>query len=75
MLEDPQVRHRELQVDLVRADGSLCPTVKSPLRLSATPVQYDAPPPRLGEHTERVLQGVLGLSAERIDKLREQGVI
>ncbi|MBP0631039.1 MULTISPECIES: CaiB/BaiF CoA-transferase family protein [unclassified Cupriavidus] len=75
VLEDPQVRHRELQVDLVRDDGSLCPTVKSPLRLSATPVQYDAPPPRLGQHTERVLEGVLGLSAARIAALREQGVI
>ncbi|PZX27071.1 putative formyl CoA transferase, L-carnitine dehydratase/bile acid-inducible protein F CoA-transferase family [Cupriavidus phytorum] len=75
VLEDPQVRHRELQVDLVRDDGSLCPTVKSPLRLSATPVQYDAPPPRLGQHTEQVLQTVLGLSAERVAKLREQGVV
>ncbi|MBB2919558.1 CaiB/BaiF CoA transferase family protein [Cupriavidus alkaliphilus] len=75
VLEDPQVRHRELQVDLVREDGSLCPTVKSPLRLSATPVQYDAPPPRLGQHTEQVLQTVLGLSAERIEQMREQGVI
>jgi Predicted acyl-CoA transferases/carnitine dehydra tase len=75
VLEDPQVRHRELQVDLVRDDGSLCPTVKSPLRLSATPVQYDAPPPRLGEHTGQVLESVLGLSAERIARLREQGVV
>ncbi|MCY1215707.1 Formyl-CoA:oxalate CoA-transferase [compost metagenome] len=75
MLEDPQVRHRELQVDLVRDDGSLCPTVKSPLRLSATPVQYDAPPPRLGEHTGHVLETVLGMSAERIARLREQGVV
>ena len=75
VLEDPQVRHRELQVDLVRKDGAICPTVKSPLRLSATPVQYDAPPPRLGEHTERILAEVLGLSAERIAALREQGVV
>ncbi len=75
VLEDPQVRHRELQLDLVRKDGAICPTVKSPLRLSATPVQYDAPPPRLGEHTERVLAEVLGLSAERIAALREQGVV
>ncbi|MDQ0140574.1 CaiB/BaiF CoA transferase family protein [Cupriavidus necator] len=75
VLEDPQVRHRELQVDLVREDGSLCPTVKSPLRLSATPVQYDAPPPRLGQHTAQVLETVLGLSAERIARLREQGVV
>ncbi|WP_082016793.1 CaiB/BaiF CoA transferase family protein [Cupriavidus sp. IDO] len=75
VLEDPQVRHRELQVDLVRSDGAVCPTVKSPLRLSATPVRYDAAPPRLGEHTERVLEEVLGLSGQRIAALREQGVI
>ncbi|MNT74842.1 formyl-coenzyme A transferase [compost metagenome] len=59
----------------MRDDGSLCPTVKSPLRLSATPVQYDAPPPRLGEHTEQVLESVLGMSAERIARLRERGVV
>ncbi|AOZ03781.1 CoA transferase [Cupriavidus sp. USMAHM13] len=75
VLEDPQVRHRELQVDLTRSDGGLCPTVKSPLRLSATPVRYDAPPPRLGEHTEAVLSGVLGKSPEEIAALRERGVI
>ncbi|AJG24874.1 CaiB/BaiF CoA transferase family protein [Cupriavidus basilensis] len=75
VLEDPQVRYRELQVDMVRSDGGVCPTVKSPLRLSATPVRYDAAPPRLGEHTESVLGEVLGISAGRIEALREQGVI
>jgi len=75
VLEDPQVRHRELQVDLTRSDGGLCPTVKSPLRLSGTPVRYDAAPPRLGEHTEVVLSGVLGKSEEEIAALRERKVI
>ncbi len=75
VLEDPQVRYRELQVDMVRSDGGVCPTVKSPLRLSATPVRYDAAPPRLGEHTEAVLSGVLGMSAARIAALRGQGVV
>ena len=75
VLEDPQVRYRELQVDLVRCDGAICPTVKSPLRLSQTPVRYDTPPPRLGEHTSRVLQRVLGMSEARISALKEDGVI
>lgn len=75
VLEDPQVRYRELQVDMVRSDGGVCPTVKSPLRLSATPVRYDAAPPRLGEHTEAVLREVLGMSAARIGALREKGVV
>lgn len=35
---------------LERDDGIEVATVASPLRLSSTPVRYDRPPPRLGEH-------------------------
>lgn len=75
VLDDPQVRHRQLQVDLTRSDGGVCPTVKSPLRLSATPVRYDVAPPRLGEHTDAVLRDILGLSDERIRALRDKRVV
>jgi crotonobetainyl-CoA:carnitine CoA-transferase CaiB-like acyl-CoA transferase len=34
-----------------------------------------APPPRLGEHTARVLQGLLGLEPADIAQLRSAGVI
>ncbi|WP_322032039.1 CaiB/BaiF CoA-transferase family protein [Paraburkholderia sp. J76] len=51
------------------------PSVASPLRLSATPVQYDVPPPLLGEHTRALLDGLLGLDAARIDALCESGAI
>jgi crotonobetainyl-CoA:carnitine CoA-transferase CaiB-like acyl-CoA transferase len=34
-----------------------------------------APGPLLGEHTDRVLSGVLGLADEEIARLREEGVI
>jgi crotonobetainyl-CoA:carnitine CoA-transferase CaiB-like acyl-CoA transferase len=33
------------------------------------------PPPRLGEHTDDVLEEVLGLDAEERAALRERGVI
>ena len=33
------------------------------------------PPPRLGEHTDEVLSGELGLDAETLSQLREAGVI
>jgi crotonobetainyl-CoA:carnitine CoA-transferase CaiB-like acyl-CoA transferase len=49
--------------------------VASPIRLSATPVQYRNAPPLLGEHTEQVLQQWLGLSLEQIDQLRQTGVL
>jgi crotonobetainyl-CoA:carnitine CoA-transferase CaiB-like acyl-CoA transferase len=49
--------------------------VASPLKLSATPVRSDNPPPLLGQHTEEVLTEVLGWTAERIAALRAQEVL
>jgi crotonobetainyl-CoA:carnitine CoA-transferase CaiB-like acyl-CoA transferase len=45
------------------------PSVASPLRLSATPVQYRRAPPRLGEHTREVLARVLELSPDKVEAL------
>ena len=47
----------------------------SPLRLSATPVEYRNAPPLLGEHTETILAERLGLDGEAIAALRARGVI
>ena len=49
--------------------------VASPIRLSATPVRTDRPPPLLGEQTDEVLRTLLGYSEARIAALREEGVI
>jgi crotonobetainyl-CoA:carnitine CoA-transferase CaiB-like acyl-CoA transferase len=49
--------------------------VSSPIRLSATPVRTDRPPPLLGEQTDEVLRTVLGYSDAHIEALREGGVI
>jgi crotonobetainyl-CoA:carnitine CoA-transferase CaiB-like acyl-CoA transferase len=69
VLNDPQVRHRELQGAIRRSDGTDCPTVRSPLRLSETPVAYHQAPPRLGEHTREILHGILDWPQSRIDAL------
>jgi formyl-CoA transferase len=45
-----------------------------PFKLSRTPAQIAAHPPRLGEHTEEVLHQTLGYGAEEIVRLREEGV-
>ena len=53
---EPQAKHRGLEVQQTRADLSApIRTVASPIRMSATPVVYDRPPPALGEHTDEVL--------------------
>jgi len=49
--------------------------VASPMKLSATPVRTDLPPPLLGQHTEEVLRDLLGYDADRIAQLRSAQVI
>ncbi|WP_271410020.1 CaiB/BaiF CoA transferase family protein [Pseudomonas sp. Q1-7] len=72
---DPQVQARGLRVELEHPLAGLVPQVASPLRLSETPVEYRMPPPLLGEHTQEVLQRVLGLAEEQVDALRKAEVI
>ena len=75
VFEDAQVKARGLRLDLPHALGCLAPQVASPIRLSATPVEYRHAPPLLGQHTEQVLQSLLGMSLERIGELRSAGVL
>jgi crotonobetainyl-CoA:carnitine CoA-transferase CaiB-like acyl-CoA transferase len=74
VFENEQVRHRGLRVDIPHPQGTV-PTVASPMRFSATPVEYDLAPPMLGQHTREVLNAVLGLSDAEIDALGAQGTI
>jgi crotonobetainyl-CoA:carnitine CoA-transferase CaiB-like acyl-CoA transferase len=46
-----------------------------PIRFSHADAGYTSAAPRLGEHTEFVLGGLLGYDRERIDALRARGVI
>jgi crotonobetainyl-CoA:carnitine CoA-transferase CaiB-like acyl-CoA transferase len=63
---------------LVEVDHPRAGRVKDigiPVKLSSTPGGIHRPAPVLGQHTEEVLTGLLGLSAEEIARLREAGVI
>ncbi len=70
---DAQVRHRELAIQLPHGSGQNVRLVRSPLRLSATPVEH-RPPPLLGADTDAVL-GELGRSPEEIERLRATGAL
>lgn len=72
---DPQVQHRKLRIDLERSDGAQVGMAASPLNLKATPPQYNNAPPAIGEHTDEILQSLLGASAERLCALRGEQVI
>ena len=72
---DPQVRARELRLDLPHPVAGQVPQVASPLRLSATPVAYRNAPPPLGADTRAVLGEVLGLGAAEIDALAARKIV
>ena len=72
---DPQVQARGLAMQLPHALAGLVPQVASPIRLSGTPVEYRNAPPLLGEHTQEILERVLGLDSVAVKALREAGVL
>lgn len=65
----PHTRHRGLLVELDDYRG-----IGSPVKLSRTPASYRTAPPRLGQDTRAVLQG-LGLDEPTIAKLLASGVV
>ncbi len=75
MFADPQVLARGLQIGLTREDGVQVPGVANPIVFSETPVEYDRAPPRLGQHTDEVLESLLDLPAAEIAALRSKGAI
>ncbi len=70
-----QVLARGLQIGLTRDDGVQVPGVANPIVFSETPLQYDKPPPRLGDGTERVLADVLGLDDTQLAALKVANII
>jgi formyl-CoA transferase len=74
VLEDPQVRHRGLKIEMPHPLSGSMAGVASPMRFSKTPVEYAAPPPLLGQHTRDVLSDVLGIGNEELDRLAAQKI-
>jgi crotonobetainyl-CoA:carnitine CoA-transferase CaiB-like acyl-CoA transferase len=56
VLNDPQIKAREMRVRLDHADSDQLELVGNPIKFSRTPIEYKSAPPTLGEHTESVLE-------------------
>ena len=55
MFADPQLVARGMRLDLDDGRGNRLPSVRAPMVMSATPLTYGRPSPRLGEHTAEIL--------------------
>jgi crotonobetainyl-CoA:carnitine CoA-transferase CaiB-like acyl-CoA transferase len=75
LFDDPQIDARDM---IARVEHSTIGSLRAlglPVKLSETPGAVRTPPPLLGQHTDAILAGDLGLSADTIAGLRRQNVI
>ncbi len=75
IFKDPQVLHREMLVKVKHPKIGELEMVGTPIKFSETPLKISKYPPLLGEHTEEVLNKLLGYSKKEIEKLRREKVI
>lgn len=74
-LEMPHIAERELIHTWQLPNGETLKTIASPIKMSVTPPQMRVPPPQVGQHTDAVLQSILGMSKSEIDEARKVGAI
>ncbi len=72
---DPQVRHRGLQIGLMRDDGTETPTIANPIRMDGAQMIAERAVPALGDSTQAVLREILNLDDANLEALSDAGVI
>ena len=72
LFTDEHVKGREMMVELDHPQRGKWWNVGMPIKLSASPAKIERSP-TLGEHTDEVLQDVLGYETARIDGLKKAG--
>ena len=70
VLQDEHLREREMIQVLEHAAAGTISVLGVPIKLSDTPGAVRTPPPVLGEHTDAILRGDVGLSDDAIAALR-----
>jgi crotonobetainyl-CoA:carnitine CoA-transferase CaiB-like acyl-CoA transferase len=64
-----------MRLDLPHPLAGSVPSVANPIKFSGTPIQYEAAPPTLGQHSNQVLKDYVGLSDAEIEALRLKRIV
>jgi crotonobetainyl-CoA:carnitine CoA-transferase CaiB-like acyl-CoA transferase len=74
-LADPQVRHRDMVVELTDRDGDSIRVVGSPLKFAGRSSRAHAYPHRLGADSADILRELLGMPEDEVARLVREGVV
>jgi formyl-CoA transferase/CoA:oxalate CoA-transferase len=75
VLSDPQLADREMVTSVEHPTLGALRVLGIPIKLSDTPGAVRSAPPMLGQHTNAILRGDLGLSDEDVTRLRSSGAV
>jgi CoA:oxalate CoA-transferase len=75
LLEDPQIKARDMIVDIEHPVAGHLRMPGLPIKLSETPGEVSRPAPLLGQHTAEILAELLGFDAVRVAALRASHAI
>jgi crotonobetainyl-CoA:carnitine CoA-transferase CaiB-like acyl-CoA transferase len=71
---EPQVKHRQMLIDVPHPLSATVPLVASPMRFTESPLTHERAPPLLGEQTDEILREI-GIEPEEIRSLRALGIV
>ncbi len=75
VVNHPQILAREMIAKVSHDITGSVEVPGVPIKLSETPGQVTTPAPALGEHTAKILTGLLAKSPETVDRLERKGVV
>ncbi|MCH2170193.1 CoA transferase [Myxococcota bacterium] len=75
LFDDPQIAHRKHFVGVTHPVIGETTYERNGFRLSQAPSGYPRPTPTLGEHTEIILEEILGMAAAERKQLAESGAL
>ncbi len=74
LIADPHLRERKMIVEAHYPTRGTFITAGCPIKLSESPVEVKSPP-TLGQHTDQILAEVLGYDPQKVEQLREEGIV
>ena len=72
---DPHLASREMFVEVEQPVSGKLKLLGSVFKMSRTPGNRKMTAPAVGEHNEEIYSGLLGISPQEIQKLKEEGVV